>query len=813
MKIPGTTKVSFKQTIAPYKNTNPATSYRAGFYPVIGADFTDGAYPYTKITNPLENYNSAERIFRKNLKNGKGIFGSAQNSEKFIYNEKIRKNVVKFFAKYSQEEIQRLEKKKILTIDEVRYKNDLKNVRDFFSEYESLLDKQEDKILPEIAFAGNKNENKPAIFMSYESEKNCKNMIHGFSAACGLVSAALGEGAAVGADTIPLRVLQFAMFSSMAAYLKVPPIASLEYYTKEMFAGQTLGVGGARLITSWLGIGAHAASGATGTTAVTGGGANAAITGGVRAVNSSLSILITEKMGRGYVKRVKEDRMNLRDQTVETAAYFIGRGLFTSQNPFEDISGVDFKDASSPELIKEALEKIPLEQQEAIATTLSSLKDFGRRGANFFAINFVSNLFTSDDNSIETLKKRAFKLFKQSLIQATIYELCDQTVSATISKEAQETVKEMQENLEKYPEVYRVFIEKEHEFFEQINIDTLDSEAFVRQFKNRTFVYNLQNFSRSAIEEFTHAWVNRNNSKTAATTLATKKGREEEIAKNKEINDCVSEEEKEQISQLINEMGSLVTAKNTKENEKEFGYGRIAGYEKIKNELTQKFIMPLGLESVGSYTTAPPAILFYGPTGVGKTALVRAVSEQGKCLMPKFREPDNIEELSEELERLKKEAGNSSRHTVIKIDEFDDFGSDKEAAKVFANFIKDCAENKITLMLTTNEPLDIDASILRQTINIPVSPPNKDDLEDVIKFYFSDFSDTDCKEIAEALIKKAKNNAYSNSQIKQLSYALFRGKDSKTPETVLKLIQTMPPEILTSDIEKLQREKSKLEEI
>ena len=223
--------------------------------------------------------------------------------------------------------------------------------------------------------------------------------------------------------------------------------------------------------------------------------------------------------------------------------------------------------------------------------------------------------------------------------------------------------------------------------------------------------------------------------------------------------------------------------------------------------------MPLGLESVGSYTTAPPAILFYGPTGVGKTALVRAVSEQGKCLMPKFREPDNIEELSEELERLKKEAGNSSRHTVIKIDEFDDFGSDKEAAKVFADFIKDCAENKITLMLTTNEPLDIDASILRQTINIPVSPPNKDDLEDVIKFYFSNFSDTDCKEIAEALIKKAKNNAYSNSQIKQLSYALFRGKDSKTPETVLKLIQTMPPEILTSDIEKLQREKSKLEEI
>ncbi len=503
--------------------------------------------------------------------------------------------------------------------------------------------------------------------------------------------------------------------------------------------------------------------------------------------------------------------MNLRDQTIETAAYFVGRGILTSQNPFEDISGIDFKDTSSPELIKEALEKIPPETQDVIATALGTIKDFGARGTSFFVVNFVSNLFTSDDNSMKALKKRAFELFKQSLIQATIYELCDQTVSATISKEAQETIKEMQENLEKYPEVYRVFIEKEHEFFEQINLNTLDSEAFTKQFKNRTFVYNLQNFSISAVQEFTHAWVNRKNSKAAAEAIAIKKGKEKEITKSKEIDDCVSKEEKEQISQLINEMDSLVTAKSTKENEKEFGYGRIAGYEELKDELTEKFIMPLGLEAVGSYTTPPPAILFYGPTGVGKTAIIRAISEQGKCLMPKFREPDNIEELSEELKRLREDAKNSSRHTVVKIDEFDDFGSDKEAAKIFADFIKDCAEDKITLMLTTNEPLDIDASILRQTINIPMSPPKNDDLEKVIKFYFDNFSDDDCKKIAQAMVKKAKDNAYSNSQIRQMSYTLSGSKDSKTPENMLELIQLTPPEILKSDIEKFKKEEQKLE--
>ena len=579
-----------------------------------------------------------------------------------------------------------------------------------------------------------------------------------------------------------------------------------------MFAGATLGVGGAKLVTSWLGIGGHVASGVTGTSVVTGGGSNAVITGGVRAVNATLSTFITEKMGRGYINRVKNNRMNFRDQTLETAAYFVGRGLLTSDNPFKDMMSVDFKDASSPDLIKGALERIPAKSQEAIVTALDLAKEFSNRAGTMFTINFVVDLFSSKETDPEKIVKRAQAIFKQSLITAAVYQLCDITVEKNITREATETIKDIQENLDKYPDVYKVFIEKEHEFFEQINIDSLSGDAFTRQFKNRTFVYNLQNFSNAAVREFMHAWVNRKNAKNAAAILAATKGTKREQARAKEIDNILNNEQEKEVAKKMNEINSFIALqKDYYKSEKGFGYGRIAGYEKIKDELTQKFIMPLGLEAASSYTTAPSAILLYGPTGVGKTELSRAVSEQGKCLMPRFKDPDNIDELSKELENIRREAKNASAHTVIKIDEFDDYGSDKEAAKIFAEFIKNCAEDKITLILTTNEPLDIDKSILKQTINIPILPPDKSDMLQVIKFYFNEFDNHECNMLADALIKKAGNNAYSNSQIKYLSSAALYANSSKNIDNVLELVKKLPPEITKTDIEKVNKEEKELQ--
>lgn len=186
MKVQNINNINFKENIITEKRANIIQ------YPLSASvdyfsepELLYNPQAYNRVVNAFENYDSAQKIFRKNLEEGKGIFGSPENADKIIDNEKIRKNVVKFFAQYSQEEIEKLDNKKILTIDEARYKNDLINVRNFFGEYERLLKQVKNIQLPEVAFAGkNKKTTLPA--MSYESEKACKNIVHGFSAACGL---------------------------------------------------------------------------------------------------------------------------------------------------------------------------------------------------------------------------------------------------------------------------------------------------------------------------------------------------------------------------------------------------------------------------------------------------------------------------------------------------------------------------------------------------------------------------------------------------------------------------------------------------
>ena len=68
--------------------------------------------------------------------------------------------------------------------------------------------------------------------------------------------------------------------------------------------------------------------------------------------------------------------------------------------------------------------------------------------------------------------------------------------------------------------------------------------------------------------------------------------------------------------------------------------------------------------------------------------------------MLRFKDPDDVQELQEELDSITQKAKDKKGHSVAVIDEFDDYGSDPEGARVFADFIKDCAQNNITLLLT-----------------------------------------------------------------------------------------------------------------
>ena len=65
--------------------------------------------------------------------------------------------------------------------------------------------------------------------------------------------------------------------------------------------------------------------------------------------------------------------------------------------------------------------------------------------------------------------------------------------------------------------------------------------------------------------------------------------------------------------------------------------------------------------------------------------------------------------------------------------------------------------------------------------------------------------------LADALIKKAGNNAYSNSQIKYLSSAALYANSSKNIDNVLELVKKLPPEITKTDIEKVNKEEKELQ--
>ena len=132
-----------------------------------------------------------------------------------------------------------------------------------------------------------------------------------------------------------------------------------------------------------------------------------------------------------------------------------------------------------------------------------------------------------------------------------------------------------------------------------------------------------------------------------------------------------------------------------------FGLSKLAGYSEEKNILQQIFIDPLDDEKAGKIPNKkiPNAILFYGPTGCGKTTFAKALADETMC---KF-EPLKIRGVTQEqrekflidsligkrtvanmfsrepglLEKAQKTYLDTNVRTIILIDEFDRFFGDK----------------------------------------------------------------------------------------------------------------------------------------
>ena len=145
------------------------------------------------------------------------------------------------------------------------------------------------------------------------------------------------------------------------------------------------------------------------------------------------------------------------------------------------------------------------------------------------------------------------------------------------------------------------------------------------------------------------------------------------------------------------------------------GFQKIAGYDKEKNILDKYFISEIQKEQAGEKANVPNSVLFFGPTGNGKTTFARAFAAETGCNLVPFNmhttslDKSNkifINKIQKIAERSESDFQKTGNRTIIFIDEISKACDNKSPMlNELRDFLSNCSERyHCTVFATTNHP-------------------------------------------------------------------------------------------------------------
>lgn len=789
---------------------NPSTKYRhqnTPYYKEISPDIDYNVNYNNNLASSfnkeklLQNYKTAREYFNYNFEHKKPIFGTVEDSKLIETNPLVKKNFCKFMVEKSSSELKKLHNSDSYSPDTDFKIKGYTQINKFFKEYLDLLKEDKDLIGNVPAFSGK---------IDKEEERQCRNLVHGFAAACSLISGGAGALSLGSQDVWLLRPLQGVMFISLQNYLNVPFWAAAEYTAKELYSAAVLGTEGAKILVDVLGWASHTTSVMSGTSVLTGGASHAGISNISALAHGSLSFMLTEKMGRGFLKSVKQGRMTFKAQTEEFASYFGMRAALGGFSDFADILNLGhntISDSFDPEMIKKAYESIPKGDKDILASLMELLSDYNVSKLGYsFAFNFSAKMlanfkkFQGNENGYR--KKLVEDAFKDAFLLTAIYDVFDFGVGEVIAHNSFESINKMKDDLEKYPDVFKVFKESEYKMLDGIDFDKLDEKEFRKMFTNKAFLSNLAVVTKAQIKEFNEAWITKD--------FAHNRQEQDEINKKYQAL-------KDKNKDLINQDGKL--PKNRDDfgifdsglipNINNFAKNRIAGYNNIWNRIGVEFITPIMTERYDHEEWPPEGLLLYGPTNTGKTTMATAIIEQSESEIENSFEaylPDDFlyDKLCKIEEQAKQTFAEKNRRTLIQIDEIESLSDKPKTLKKLKTLLED-GENRISVIGTTNSPGKVDKDLIKNFLKLYVGPANFDDMKAIMHLYLGDklTQNLDLDKICHALDSKD-SGRFSNNQLKIFSSVIK--KKNLTTDKVLSMIKTMVPEISNEKINLYEKE-------